>query len=71
MADEILNWGLEVEEQEERESKCLTMAKTFPGSNARVIIVVMPTEAANSAAISLVTIPSMPTLLPGEKTIGY
>ena len=47
------------------------MAKTFPGSDARVMIVVTPTDAANSAAMSLVTIPPVPTLLPGEETIGY
>ena len=45
------------------------MAKMFPGDDARVIIVVTPTEAANSAAMSLVTIPPVPTLLPGEDTI--
>ena len=44
------------------------MAKMFPGNDARVIIVVTPTEAANSAAMSLVTIPPVPTLLPGEDT---
>ncbi len=40
----------------------------FPGNAALVIIVVTPTDAANSAAMSLVTIPPVPTLLPGEET---
>lgn len=50
-------------------SRCFTMAWMFPGREARVMIVVTPTEAANSAAMSLVTIPPVPTLLPGEDTI--
>jgi hypothetical protein len=45
------------------------MEKTFPGREARVMIVVTPTEAASSAAMSFVTIPPVPTLLPGEETI--
>jgi hypothetical protein len=49
-------------------SRCFTIAWMFPGSDARVMIVVTPTEAANSAAMSLVTIPPVPMLLPGEDT---
>ena len=51
------------------ESRCLTIEKMFPGNEARVMIVVTPTEEANSAAMSLVTIPPVPMLLPGEETV--
>jgi hypothetical protein len=50
-------------------SRCFTIARMFPGNEARVMIVVTPTDAANSAAINFVTIPPVPTLLPGEDTI--
>jgi hypothetical protein len=58
-----------VDGREDNESRCLTIEKTFPGQEALVIIVVTPTEAANSAAINFVTIPPVPTLLPGEETM--
>jgi hypothetical protein len=54
--------------REVMDSRCFTIARMFPGSAARVMIVVTPTEAANSAAMSFVTIPPVPTLLPGEDT---
>ena len=55
--------------RDEIASRYFTIANMFPGEDARVMIVVTPTEAANSAAISLVTIPPVPTLLPGDDTI--
>jgi hypothetical protein len=44
------------------------MVTMLLGREARVMIVVTPTEAASSAAMSFVTIPPVPTLLPGEET---
>lgn len=55
--------------RDEIASRYPTIANMFPGKDARVMIVVTPTEAANSAAISLVSIPPVPTLLPGDDTI--
>ena len=59
-----------VDGREDNESRCLTIEKMLPGREALVIIVVTPTEAASSAAMSFVTIPPVPTLLPGEETIS-
>src|SRR5579859_1767476 len=68
-ADSTCDVGVGVAGREASVSRYLTMENMFPGNEARVMIVVIPTDAANSAAISFVTIPPVPTLLPGDDTI--
>ena len=46
-----------------------TMWKIFEGIEARVMMVVTPTEVARRAAMSLVAIPPVPTLDPAVDTI--